>query len=118
MTPITPNNSNARRQERLPRMKATSSGVNAPPHRALSHIMPCARTRSREGSQVVKAFVRLGKHPASPAPNKARVTSSEARFHTQAVAAVKNDHQMTILINTFRAPQRSPIQPPGISNSA
>src|SRR4029434_5872704 len=81
-------------------------------------MMPCARTRSRIGSQVVKALVRLGKHPASPAPKSARVTISDGRFQTQAVAAVKKDHQTTIRISTLRAPQRSPIQPPGISNSA
>ena len=33
--------------------------MNAPPQRELIQVMPCARTRSSCGSQVVKAFVVL-----------------------------------------------------------
>src|SRR5262249_20539931 len=96
--------------------QTTSIGVNAPPHRALIHMMPCARTRSAGGSQVVKALVTFGKQPASPAPNRKRVATRDAKFHAHPVAAVKNDHQMTIRIRTRRAPIRSPRYPPGISN--
>src|SRR6266851_2822181 len=93
-------------------------GVNAPPQRALSQRMAWARSRSRVGSHVVKARVRLGKQPASPAPKSARVTSRDVAFHTQPVAAVKNDHHTTTRVRTRRGPSRSPSQPPGISKSA
>src|SRR5262252_9429704 len=96
----------------------TSSGVNAPPQRALIHRIPCAFTLSLGGSHAVKAFVKLGKQPASPAPNRNRVTTIEAKFQAQPVAAVKNDHHTTMRISTRRAPITSPIQPPGISHSA
>jgi hypothetical protein len=51
-------------------------------------------------------------------PKSVRVTSSDARFQTQPVAAVKNDHQTTTRMRTRRGPMRSPSQPPGISKSA
>src|SRR5207302_153977 len=87
----------------------TSSGVKAPPHRALIHRIPCARTRSLGGSQVVNALVRLGKQPASPIPNRNRVTVIERKLNAQPVAAVKNDHHTTMRIRTRRAPIRSPM---------
>ena len=40
-------------------MNATSSGVNAAPQRPLNHMSPWARTRSRDGSQIVKIFVKI-----------------------------------------------------------
>ena len=99
-------------------MYATRSGVSAPPHREDSHRIACARSRSRPGSHVVKMRVMFGKAPASPAPNNVRVTMSDVVFHTQPVAAVKNDHQITIRMRTRRAPMRSPSQPPGTSKNA
>ena len=39
-------------------------------------------------------------------------------LHAQPVAAVKNDHHTTMRMRTRRGPMRSPIHPPGISNSA
>ena len=99
-------------------MAATASGVSAPPHRALSHRMPCARTRSLSGSQVVKALERLGKQPASPAPNMKRVTVSETKLHAHPVAAVKQDHHSTMRSSTLRGPIQSPRNPPGTSNMA
>jgi len=91
----------------------TSSGVNAPPQRAASHMMPCARTRSPDGSHSVNAFVKFGKQPASPAPNKNRQTTRDTKFQTQPVAAVNTDHMATTRINTLRGPIQSPSQPPG-----
>ncbi len=44
---------------------------------------------------MVKDFVKFGKQPASPAPNRNRVTAIEVKLHAQPVAAVKNDHQHT-----------------------
>src|ERR1039458_3527245 len=87
---------------------ATSGGVKAPPQRAANHRMPWARTRSPGGSQVVKALVRLGKHPASPVPNRNRVATSEAWLQAQPVAAVKNDHHSTMRVRTLRGPIQSP----------
>ena len=96
----------------------TSTGVNAPPHRAPIHMSACARVRSFFGSHVLNAFVRFGKQPASPIPNRKRVTHIEAKFHAHPVAAVKNDHHSTTRTSTLRAPILSPSQPVGISNSA
>src|ERR1051325_11599677 len=103
-TPRHPNNSKECRHPAHAITGTTSMGVNAPPHRALSHIAPCAFTRSFSGSQVVKALVRFGKQPASPAPNRNRVTVRETAFQAQPVAAVKNDHHRTIRISTLRGP--------------
>src|SRR5438046_3116645 len=116
--PTTPNNSKACRQDMKENTHTASSGVNAPPQRALNHITPTARLRSSRGSQLLNILAKLGKHPASPAPNRKRVTSSDIRLKTQPVAAVKNDHQITTRISTLRGPILSPSQPPGISNSA
>ena len=81
-------------------------------------MMPCARTRSSCGSQSVKTLVRFGKQPASPAPNRNRQTTRDARFQAQPVAAVNTDHMATTRISTFRGPIQSPSQPPGISKTA
>ena len=81
-------------------------------------MMPWARTRSRAGSQVVKALATLGKQPASPAPNRKRVASSEGKLHAHPVAAVNMDHHSTMRISTLRGPIQSPRYPPGISNMA
>jgi hypothetical protein len=66
----------------------------------------------------VKIRVMFGKAPASPAPNSVRVTMSELKFHAQPVAAVKNDHQITMRISTRRGPMRSASHPPGTSKKA
>lgn len=92
--------------------------MNAPPQRAPIHMIACARVRSCRGSHALNAFVRLGKQPASPAPNRKRVIHIDATFQVQPVAAVKNDHHNTTRARTRRAPSLSPSQPVGISNSA
>ena len=109
---------NAFRQDIKLKTHTTSNGVKAPPQRALIHMMPCARTRSAFGSQIVKALVKFGKHPASPAPKRNRATIKLRRFHAQPVAAVNMDHMMTTRISTLRGPIQSPSQPPGTSNNA
>src|ERR1019366_7683653 len=118
---ITPRPPKISKEWRQPTRRITSApggGVNAPDQRALSHMMPCARTRSFSGSQVVKALVTLGKQPASPAPKRKRVTVSERKFQAHPVAAVKKLHHSTIRVSTLRGPRRSPRYPPGISNRA
>src|SRR5262245_24173698 len=115
--PSRPKISNERRQPTNCSTNTTRSGVKAPPQRADSHRMLWAFTRSSGGSQVVKALVRFGKQPASPAPKSARVTTSDRKLQVQPVAAVKNDHQTTTRVSTLRGPSLSPSQPPGISKS-
>src|SRR5579863_7336738 len=93
-------------------------GVKAAPQRAAVALIPSAMARSAGGSQVRKDFARHGKHPASPAPNSSRVTTSDGKFHTHPVAAVKNDHHSTMRVRTLRGPMRSHSHPLGISSSA
>src|SRR5204862_7913180 len=109
---------NDQRQDTKVRTKSTSNDVNPPPQRALSHMMPCARTRSSLGNQIVNALVRFGKHPASPAPKRNRKMTSETILKAHPVAAVNADHITTTRMRTFRGPMMSPSQPPGISKSA
>src|SRR5438045_1642285 len=66
---------------------------------------------------MVNTFVRFGKQPASPAPNKKRFAASDQKLEASPVAAVNADHHNTIRVSTRRGPIQSPIQPPGISNS-
>src|SRR5512145_2277342 len=112
ITPATAKSTKVFRQESQDITQITSNGVNAPAHRALSHMMDCARVRSEAGSQFMNAFVKFGKQPASPAPNMNRAVTSEARFQAYPVAAVKNDHITTTRMRTFRGPIQSPSQPP------
>ena len=74
--------------------------------------------RSPTGSQADSMRVRLGKQPASPAPNMKRITHSDARFHAAPVRAVNTDHSSTSWVSTRRTPNLSPNRPMGISNSA
>lgn len=94
------------------------SGVNAPPQRAASHMIDCARVRSSPVNQLPNAFVRLGKAPASPTPNRKRMAISDQNPVASPVAIVKPDHQTTIRVSTARGPMRSPSQPPGTSKIA
>src|SRR5207302_11251229 len=96
----------------------TSRGVNAPAQRALNHRMACARVRSWSGNQIMKALVRFGKQPASPAPKENRAMTREAKFQTYPVPAVKTDHRITTRSNTLRAATPSPTQPARVAKSA
>ena len=97
---------------------STRGGVKAPPQRAKAHSMPCAVTRSRAGSHMLSMRVRMGKHPASPAPNRKRMTHSDTTFQAAPVNAVNTDQPRTICIRTRRTPILSPSRPMGISNKA
>ena len=118
MTPMNPNRPKAQRQDMYLKASAIKGGVKAPPQRAKVHMMPCARTRSRWGSQMVMALVRHGKQPASPAPNRKRIDSSETQLQAWPVMAVKALHHSTVMVITFFGPSRSPNQPPGTPKSA
>src|SRR6188508_2522589 len=95
----------------------TSSGASAPPQRADSHISDWARVRSSPRNQLENALVRLGKQPASPAPNRNRTPDNDQKPVASPVAMVKVDHQTTMRVITARGPMRSPSQPPGTSKS-
>ena len=99
-------------------VKTTISGVNAPPQRAASHMMACARVRSSPANQLLNAFVRFGNAPASPTPNRNRIIVSDQNPVARPVAIVKADHQTTMRVITSRGPIRSPSQPPGTSKIA
>ena len=59
----------------------------------------------------------FGKAPASPAPNRNRITTSDAKPRAAAVSIVNADHQSTIRVSTLRGPFTSPSHPDGISKS-
>src|SRR3954470_17106578 len=98
-------------------MNATG-GANAPPQRPKAHITAWALTRSDNGNQADSIRVRLGKQPASPAPNRKRTSQSDTRFHAAPVSAVKTDQINTNWLRTQRTPSLSPRSPIGISNRA
>ncbi len=59
----------------------------------------------------------LGKAPASPAPKRNRIATSDRNPCAAPVSIVKADHQRTMRVSTRRGPRTSPSQPEGISNS-
>src|SRR5262245_16757060 len=77
-----------------------------------------ARPCSRCGNQRETARAVFGKAPASPAPKRNRMTSSDLKPEAAPVKAVNADHHNTIRVKANRAPNRSPSQPLGISNAA
>jgi hypothetical protein len=56
----------------------TIHGESAPPIRLAPQMMPCARARSTGGNQRPTAPAMLGYAPASPAPNRKRMTIKAA----------------------------------------
>ena len=73
--------------------------------------------RSRAGNHVAKLRTALGNAPASPAPNRNRIASSDRRPCAAPVSIVKADHHSTMRVSTRRGPITSPSQPDGTSNS-
>ena len=59
-------------------MTVTSSGVKPPARLVPMKKKPCAVPRSDTGNQREMVRAALGQQPASPAPKRKRVTSSEA----------------------------------------
>src|SRR6202044_3666545 len=84
------------RQPIRPMQANTRGGVAAPPQRAKAHNMACALPRSRAGSHMLSMRVRMGKQPASPAPNRKRMTQRDTTFQAAPVSAVKTDQPRTI----------------------
>src|SRR5258708_5174178 len=91
MKPGRANSRNAQCQSTYFRVVMTSGAVKAPPQRANVHMIPWARTRSRCGSQTVKALAMFGNPPASPAPNRNWQTQNDGKFHILPNSAVKVD---------------------------
>src|SRR5271170_2978151 len=84
-TPSAAKTTNVHLQPKSATPASTRGGVAAPPQRVQAHIRDCAETRSLAGSQTLSMRVRLGKHPASPAPNRKRTTQSDVTFHAAPV---------------------------------
>ena len=96
----------------------TSSGVNPPARCAPLKKIPCTVPRSVRGTQRENVRAALGHAPASPAPKRKRVTTSDVKLHAAAVNIVNADHHNTIRVSTCRVPCRSAHHAVGISNSA
>src|SRR5262245_7586870 len=93
--PTTPKIQNAARQPKRLITPATSGGATAPPTRLPRNTTPWANPRSGSGNQREKLREIFGNAPASPAPKRNRVATSEPRFQANPVAVVKNDHHST-----------------------
>ena len=78
MKPIEPNSTKIARQGRTPSRAVTTIGVSPPPRWAPAKKIPCAVPRSAAGNHREKVLATLGKAPASPTPNRNRITSSDA----------------------------------------
>src|ERR1017187_2662051 len=111
--PKAPSGRKATRQPQRSRHKVTSGGASAAPPLIPAKKMPCADARSEKGIHCAKAREMLGDAPASAAPNRKRIASSDRRFQAVAVRTVNTDHRTTMAARTRRAPKRSPSQPAG-----
>src|SRR5262245_12650729 len=111
--PIMPNSTNGMRQPQTTIIAATTPCVSAPASREPECVTPWANPRSDVASQREKARVALGKAPASPAPNRKRMTMNEAALQAEMVKIVKADHHSTIPDSIRRGPMRSTNQPLG-----
>ena len=99
-------------------MTSSASGTEImPPTREPSSITPLARPRSRSGNHRDRLRAMFGKAPASPAPNRNLITTSERRPCAAPVSIVNADHHNTIRVSTRRGPFTSPSQPDGTSNA-
>src|SRR5262245_9087786 len=91
-------------------------GASAPPISEVVVIAPRARPRSGGGNQWVTTRAAFGNAPASPAPKRKRMSTSDDQPKAAPVSAVKIDQQTTIRAITPRDPKRSPQCPIGTSN--
>ena len=99
-------------------MSTSATGaVIAPPRRDPKNSTPLAMPRSRAGNHCEKLRTALGKAPASPAPKRNLMATSDLRPSAAPVSIVNADHHTTMRVSTRRGPITSPNQPDGISNS-
>ena len=80
-------------------------------------MSPWTRPRSPAGNHRDMTRAAFGYAPASPAPNRKRMTSRAGSPQAAPVRAVNTDHQTTMRVSTARLPNRSPSRPVGTSNS-
>ena len=113
-----PSTMNASRHPYRATIARTIGGVTAPPSRAKLWVMPCAKPRSRTGSQQVNARVAVGNAPPSPTPTSMRNATSDATLHDKPVRMVAAAHSRLSTASTRRGPNRSDIQPPTICMAA
>ena len=73
--------------------------------------------RSRAGNHCEKLRTAFGKAPASPAPNRNRMATSDRSPCAAPVSIVNADHHNTMRVSTRRGPITSPSHPDGTSNS-
>ena len=114
---MAPKATNARRHPHDRTSTSASGAVSAPPSREPKNSTPLAMPRSCAGNQVAKLRTAFGKAPASPAPNRNLITTSDRSPCAAPVNMVNADHHSTIRVSTRRGPRRSPSQPDGTSNS-
>ncbi len=88
-----------------------------PPSRDPRNSTPLARPRSRIGNQREKLRATFGKAPASPAPKRNRMATSDRNPRAAPVSIVNADHHNTMRVSTRRGPRTSPSQPDGTSKS-
>jgi hypothetical protein len=115
--PIAPN---ATKLARHPQRAIRNSAIGAdsmPPRRDPRNSTPLARPRSRTGNHREKLRATFGNAPASPAPKRKRIATSDRNPRAAPVSIVNADHHSTIRVRTLRGPLTSPSQPDGTSKS-
>src|SRR5215468_7961006 len=116
--PAAPHSTKAHRQLCICNSVKTNGAVIADPTDRPTNETLIARPCSRSGNQRETARAMFGKAPASPAPKRNRMTSSDLKPEAAPVKAVNADHHNTTRVKANRAPNRSPSHPLGISNAA
>ena len=106
----------ARHPQRL--ISKSASGTDSmPPTRDPKNMTPLALPRSLSGNHRERLRDMFGNAPASPAPNRNLVATSDRNPTAAPVSIVKADHHKTMRVRTRRGPATSPSQPDGISNT-
>jgi len=115
--PVAPKATKLARQPHRVTSSSASGADNMPPNRDPRNITPFARPRSRTGNHFENARAMFGNAPASPAPNRNLMATSDVMPCAAPVSIVKPDHHSTMRVRTRRGPLTSPSQPDGISNT-
>src|SRR6516162_2613305 len=79
------------------------AGETAPPTSAMVVMSPCAGPRPCGGNQRASIRAVFGNAPASPAPNRNRISTSDQSPVAAPVRAVNTDHQTMIRHHAARA---------------
>ena len=84
-------------------MSHCEAGRGSPADQHRGRDKPLASPRDESGNHP-RTPAEFGKAPASPAPNRNRMTMSVPNPHAAPVNAVNNDDQTTIRVRTRREP--------------